>query len=391
MKPLDGLKVIDLTFSYSGPFCTMQLADFGAEVIKIENRDGGDQSRTYFPIKNGYSGFFATYNRGKKSITLDLNKENGKKILKDLVRDADVLVENYKPNTMDKLELGYDELIKINPELIYASISGFGLNGPYKDFSCSDNIAQSVSGIMETTGFPNGQPTKVGVAIGDSLSGLKLCLGILFAYYNKIKTGEGQRVDVAKLDALFAINEPTILYYTALNEECTRAGNSDPTIAPYDVFETKDGFMSIGVASESIWPKFCKAVGMEELIEDDRFTTKRLENYSMLRPIIEKYTKKRTKEELEKKLLANKVPFGPVLSVAEVMEHPQIKARNMVVEINDPVIGKFKIPGIPIKLEKSPGIIDKPAPTLGQDTNSILKSIGYSEEEISKLKNERII
>lgn len=394
MRPLEGVKVIDFTEEYSGPFCTMQLADFGADVIKIENVKSGDQSRTWMPMKDGFSGFYASCNRGKRSLTLNLESEESKEIIKKLVTDADIVVESFKVGTMENLGLGYEDLKAINPGLIYATVSGFGIDGPLKDCACHDNIAQSMSGTMEMTGFPQGEPTKIGVNFADNFTGLNLCLGILMAYYNKKKTGAGQRLDIAKLDALFALNEGPIMFNTMLNEECSRVGNNDITIAPYDVFETQDGYISIGVASEPMWPKMCNAIGMPELIEDPRFIDNngRTGNYdAQLRPIVEEYTKRSTKKELEDILVSAGVPCAPVMSVAEIMAHPQLEARDMVVELEDPELGKFKTAGIPIKLEKSFGAILKPAPKLGQDSDEILKSLGYSDEEIKNFHENGIV
>ncbi|MCT4565991.1 MAG: CoA transferase [Maledivibacter sp.] len=394
MRPLEGIKVIDFTQEYSGPFCTMQLADFGADVIKIENVECGDQSRTWMPIKDGFSGFYASINRGKRSLTLNLASEEGKEIIKKLVTDADVVVESFKVGTMENLGLGYENLKAINPGLIYATVSGFGIDGPLMDCVCHDNIAQSMSGTMEMTGFPKGEPTKIGINFADNFTGLNLCLGILMAYYNKNKTGVGQRLDVAKLDSLFALNEAPIIFNTMLNEKCSRAGNNDVTIAPYDVFEAQDGYISIGVASESAWPKMCNAIGMPELIEDPRFVDNngRTSNYDIeLRPIVEEYTKKNTKKDIEDILASAGVPCAPVMSVEEIMAHPQLKVRDMVVELEDPELGKFKTAGIPMKLEKTPGAILKPAPKLGQDSNEILKSLGYSEEEINRFHEKGIV
>lgn len=393
MTPLSGMNVIDLTEAYGGPFCTMHLADFGANVIKIENRSTGDISRKWPPIKNDKSAFFATYNRGKKSITLDFETKQGRDILTQLISQADVLVVDYQIDYIDKMDLQYDRLAQLNPGLIYASISGFGEFGSMASYACHDNTAQAASGTMAMTGFPEDDPFKIGVSIGDSLSGSKLCLGILMAVFSRFSTGKGQKVEIAKMDALFEINETPILFQTVLNEESTRAGNGDTTITPYEIYETQDGYISIGVASDAIWPFFCNGVEMEQLTNDTRFCTneKRLKNYEALNGIIKDYVKKKTKHELQDRLTEHNVPCAPVLSIAEIMNNSQLIHREMIVELADPVLGNFKIPGIPIKLEKSPGKIANPAPNLGEHTDEILESLGYSKCEIEKLKTQNIV
>lgn len=393
MSPLSGLKVIDLTEAYSGPFCTMHLADFGADVTKVEMQNNGDISRNWLPVKNNKSGFFATYNRGKKSVSLDIKTEKGQEILTRLISSADVLVLDYSVDLIQDLNLHYDNLMKLNPELIYASISGFGEYGAMADRNCHDNITQAVSGTMTMTGFPDDEPVKIGVAAGDSLSGSKLCLGILMALFNRIKTGEGQKVEIAKMDAMFEINETPILFETVLNQTTTRAGNGDATITPYEIYETKDGYISIGVAGDHIWPFFCDALEMNHLAEDEMFHTneKRLKNYEILNSIIKEYVQKKTKQELQDILTRHSVPCAPVLSIAEAMKHPQLMHRDMIVDLEDPALGTLKIPGIPIKLEKSPARIERSAPDLGEHTSEVLQSLGYSTSEIEILKADNII
>jgi CoA:oxalate CoA-transferase len=393
MRPLEGLKVLDLTQIYGGPFATMQLSDFGAMVIKVEQRGSGDMGREYPPMQNGASGFFATYNRGKQSITLDLQQDAAVRILEDLIRQVDVMILDDKDGSPEARWLDYAHMQTLNRELIYALLSGFGQSGSKQSLPCHDTIAQATSGIMEMTGFPGGPPTKVGVSIGESLSGIKLCLGILMALIHRDKTGSGQKIDVAAADALLAINESPILYYTVLGQETIRAGNSDATITPYEIYKAKDGYISIGVASEPIWPKFCKALHMEYLVEDDRYNTneKRLRNYAPLKAVIAEYTRTKTKQELEARMLACNVPCAPVLSVAEIMTHPQLAARDMLVMLDDPEVGPIPVTGIPMKLTKSPGQISGQAPGLGEHTDEILKAAGYSEKDISNFRVRRIV
>ena len=246
MKALEGIKIIDLTQAYSGPFCTMHLADHGAQVMKIERPGTGDQSRTWGPIVNDYSAYYAFLNRNKKSVSLDLRSDAGKEIFLKLVQDADVVCENFKVGTMEKLGLGYDQLKKINPKLIYASISGFGLNGPMAKLPAYDIIAQAMSGLMTITGFPENVPTKVGPSVGDNYTGAYMALGICMALYHREKTGAGQRLDVSMVDTLFSILENAVVEYTVAGKVPGRSGNADPGIAPFDAFMAKD---EIGRAS----------------------------------------------------------------------------------------------------------------------------------------------
>lgn len=394
MKVLDGVTVIDFTQAYSGPFCTMQLADFGARVIKIERTGVGDQSREWTPFKNGHSGYYAAINRNKEDISLDICTPEGAEIVKRMVKDADIVVENFKVGTLDKMGLGYEDLKKVNPEIIFASISGFGQNGPLKDLAAYDNVVQSMSGIMEMTGFPDGVPTRVGPAIGDNFTGLTMALAIVMAYYNKLNTGKGQRLDVAMLDTIFGILESPILFYTLLAEKVTRCGNNDAaTLVPYDVYPCKDGYFSAGLASDSGWDKFCNAIEMPELINDPRFCNNELrcKNYEIITPIITEFFLKKTKAELQEVFSPAGIPNAPVLTIPEIMKHPQIQAREMLIEMEDPGVGKYLAIGNPMKLEKTPAKLEFGAPLIGQDTEKILESFGCSKEEIKELYDKNIV
>ena len=265
MKVLDGVTVIDFTQTYSGPFCTMQLADFGARVIRIEVKGIDDAARIWPPFsENGESGYYATNNRGKESIALDLKTPEGMEVIKKLIQNADIVVENFKVGKMAQLGLSYADVKKINPEIIYASLTGYGQNGPWNDQPAYDNVIQARSGMMEMTGFPDDVPTKVGPSISDYFGGLNLTLGVVMAYFHKQNTGEGQYIDVAMYDSLFAIMESPILCKDLLNQEATRCGNTDPTLCPYDVYPCKDGYFSVGLAagSDAEWNRFCIAIDM---------------------------------------------------------------------------------------------------------------------------------
>lgn len=381
MKVLEGVTVIDFTQTYSGPFCTMQLADFGARVIRIEVKGIDDSARIWPPFsENGESGYYATNNRGKESIALDLKTTEGMEVIKRLLQDADIVVENFKVGKMAQLGLSYDEVKKVNPEIIYASLTGYGQDSPWSNLPAYDNVIQAQTGMMEMTGFADDVPTKVGPSISDYMGGLDLTFGIMMAYFHKQKTGEGQYLDVAMYDSLFGIMESPILCKDLLNQDATRCGNTDPTLCPYDVYPCQDGYFSVGLAagSDAEWKRFCTAIDMPALLEDERFASNelRIENYAIITPILTEYFQTKTKAELTEAFNANKIPSSPVNSIPEMMAHPQLKARNMLVDIVDENVGKYTAIGNPMMLSETPAVIEKGAPALGRDTEKILKEIG---------------
>lgn len=387
MKILEGVTVIDFTQAYSGPFCTMQLADFGARVIKIERRGYGDQAREWTPINDkGESGYFAAINRGKESISLDISKPEGQEIIRRLVKDADIVVENFKVGTLAKMGLSYEDLRKVNPEIIFASISGYGQNGPWAKLAAYDNVIQAMCGMMEMTGFADDVPTKVGPALGDNFTGLTMALGIVMAYYHKLNTGKGQYLDVSMMDTLFGMLESPILTKELLGKELTRCGNTDPTLCPYDVYPCRDGYFSAGLAagSDAEWKRFCTAINMPELLEDARFASNelRLEHYDILTPILTEYFKTKTKAELTEAFNANNIPSSPVNTIPELMDHPQLKARGMLVPLRDDGVGDYLAMGNPMLLSETPAVPEKGAPSMGRDTVSVLKEYGYTDAEI---------
>ena len=301
-RPLEGIRVLDLTQAYSGPFCTMNLADHGAEVIKIERPGSGDQTRGWGPMKNDYSGYYAYINRNKKGITLNLASDEGKQIFRELVKTADVVCENYKVGVLEKLGFSYDVLKEINPRIIYGSISGFGLEGPLASRPCYDIVAQAMSGMMSVTGFADGPPCKIGPSIGDNYSGAYLCMGILMALYEREKTGVGRRIDVAMVDTLFSVMENFVVEYTIAGKTPHRAGNQDPSIAPFDSFHAKDGEFVMGCGTDKMFAALCQAMGREDLINNPLYITNlaRCEHYlDGLKPEIEAWTTTKTIAELE--------------------------------------------------------------------------------------------
>jgi len=391
---LNGVKVIDFTQAYPGPFCTLQLADFGAEVIKIERKGLGDRSRYWQPMVDSESGFYASINRNKYSVEIDFKSEKGHEIIMELIKEADIIVESSKPGTMEKMGLGYEDVIKANPEIIYASVSGYGQTGPMKSYPAFDNVIQAMSGIMDMTGFPERPPVKAGPSIADSMAGLNTSIGILMAYINKLKTGKGQRIDVSMLDSMVSILESPILFGSMLDQEVTRCGNNDAaTLVPYDVYECSDGYFSVGLAGEKGWDKFCQVMGMTNLIEDPRFATNalRCKNFLELDPILKGFMLGKTKDELAEVFSEVKISNAPVMSVEEIMNHQQIKDREMLVEIDDKTVGRYRAVGNPMKLDKTPALIQKGSSRLGEDNILVLKGLGYSKDEIDELRKIGII
>lgn len=395
-RPLEGIRVLDLTQAYSGPFCTMNLADHGAEVIKIERPGSGDQTRAWGPMENDYSGYYAYINRNKKGITLNLASEEGKKIFTELVKTADVVCENYKVGVLEKLGFSYDVLKEINPRIIYGSISGFGLTGDLASRPCYDIVAQAMSGMMSVTGFADGPPCKIGPSVGDSYSGAYLCMGVLMALYEREKTGVGRRIDVAMVDTLYSTMENFVVEYTIAGKHPHRAGNQDPSIAPFDSFTAKDADFVMGCGTDRMFAGLCKAMGREDLIEDPRFKTNlgRCDNYLKdLKPIIEEWTKTKTVAELEEIITGLSIPFGPILTIPEVTEHPLMKERKMLWDVYQPGMEKtIRIPGSPIKVHGEEDKAQKGAPILGEDNVDIYtKVLGISAEEVKALEENNVI
>ena len=376
-------------------FCSRLLeffADFGADVIKIEPV-GGEQCRTWGPIDevSGESGFFASVNRNKKGCTLNLKSEKGLQMFYDLVKDADIVCENYKGGVTKKLKIDYETLKKINPRLIYVSGSGFGQTSPLKTRPCYDIVAQAMGGLMYMTGYPEMPPVKAGPSIADHVSGIYQMVGAMIALYYREKTGKGQLVDVAMVDTIFSMLENAIPFYTMSNQILERKGNIDASIAPFDVFPCKDGYVAFGVGNDKMWARLCKVMDREDLLEDERFATNELrrENYKpALYEIMSEYAGRHTKKEIETIMAEVDVPCGPVLSVKEAIEHPQIQSRDMMVHVQHPTAGDLYIQGIVPKLSESPGEVVAPSPLVGQHNREVF---GLTEEEEKQLKAEGVI
>ncbi|SNS55983.1 CoA:oxalate CoA-transferase [Anaerovirgula multivorans] len=393
-KALAGIKVLDLSRVLAGPFATMILADLGADVIKIEMPHGGDDSRQFGPYVNKESAYFMSINRNKKSMTLNLKKSEGKKLFIDMVKKADVVVENYRPGTMEKLGLGYETLKEINPKIIYASASGFGHTGPYSKRPAYDGVVQAMGGIMSITGQKGGKPTRVGPSIGDVTAGLYTAIGVLAALNYRNESGNGQKVDVAMLDCQVSILENALARYFVTGISPKPEGNRHSSIIPFEPFETSDGEIMIAAGNDMLWKKLCIVMGKEDLAEDERFNTNplRAENYDILRPLIAQEITKKSTDAWQTILDEAGVPNGPINDIERVVKDPQVLHREMLVEVDHPVAGKMMIPGIPIKMSETQGTIENPAPLLGQHTEEILKEFaGLGEEEIELLKRGEAI
>ncbi len=375
-KPLNDVIVLDLTRVLAGPYCTMILADLGAEVIKVERPDVGDDSRAFGPFINGKSAYFISLNRGKKSMVLNLKMEKDLKVFKELIKKVDVLVENFRPGTMDRLGLGYEDLKVINPRLIYAASSGFGHSGPYSKKAAYDMIVQAAGGMMSITGQPGGPPVRVGASIGDITAGLFTAIGINAALYQRQQTGVGQKIDVAMLDAQVAILENAIARYIVTKEPPKPLGTRHPSITPFEAFKAADEWVIIAVGNDALWARFCESVRREELIEDPDFATnaKRTENYSKLKPIMDEIIAQRTAAEWIRDLDKVGIPVGPINTVDKLFTDPQVKARQMLVEVDDSVAGRVITAGNPIKMSSfADESSRKAAPELGEHTEEIVR------------------
>lgn len=393
-KALSGLRVLGVTRMLAGPYAEMLLADMGAEVIHIELPGVGDDSRHFAPLINGEGSCFLASNRNKKSITLDLRKEEGKEIFRDLVKISDVVFENNRPGTMDKWGIGYEQLKLINPGIIMTSISGFGQTGPYKERPGLDIIAQAMGGMMFMTGEEDGAPTRAGNAMGDFLGALYAVYGTLSALYYREKTGKGQHVDAALLDSVIAVLENVIPNYTTLGTIATRMGSRIPGIAPYNRYKAKDGYVVIGVSSNVIWERFANAIGKPELINHPKFATPslRVSNVEEVDKITQEWVSTKTVDEVVEILNEAGVICGPIYSVDKLIEDPHIKSREMVVEIEHPVVGNYKSSGVTPKLSLTPGSVESPPPTLGQHNDEIYRGLlRYSEDRLKALKEKGVI
>jgi CoA:oxalate CoA-transferase len=400
-KPLDGVQVLSFEIQVAGPYCTMMLADQGADVIKVERPGSGDSAREGAPIVENdrgekRSGYFLRFNRNKRSLTLNLKAEEGRRIFADLLERSDVLVQNFRPGVLDKLGFGYEQVKELNPGLIYASITGFGsmegFLGPYSDRPAYDIVAQAMGGLMYTCGEEGGAPLWPGVALGDIFSGVLAAQSIILALYERTKTGQGQYIDVSMYDAIVSLAERSITAYSLTRQVLERG--REPYIAPWGAFQCKDGYIALIVPTERDWARFCNAIDRPDLIGVEGTTSgpERAQNMDgFLGEIIDEWMQQQTQAEAVEKLLEVGLPVGPVQNASDIFECPHLAARKTLIEVEDPVLGPVKLVGPAAKMSSHLEPITKPAPGLGEDNEDILAQIGYSPGDVEKLKDEGII
>ncbi|MFJ7726808.1 CaiB/BaiF CoA transferase family protein [Neobacillus sp. NPDC097160] len=401
-KPLDGIKVLDLSWVFSAPFATLMLQDLGAEVVKIERPGAGDRSRSIPPFKEGVSGYFYMLNRGKKSISLNMKSEEGKQLFLNLAQEFDVIVENFVAGTMDKLGIGYEEVKKVNPKIIFASLNGFGSGGPYSHLPCIDGIAQAMGGLMSQNGLEGGKPLKTGPAVADSVSGVYLTVGILSAIIERNKTGKGTRIEVSMMDSVFSVLEESVIRTSMTGESLSARGNKDPLGAPWEAFKTNDDKWVIVCASgNDRFTKVYQGIGREDIVrefegDDIPSLEKRAANLDYLNQIFEDWAKTRSADQVLRFLSDLHIPAGEVKNTKDLIQDPHLKGRNMVVDVQHPVLGDVKLPNLPIKFfDRNIGLQngDTPIePQLGEHNKEVLQSVlGIDENEINRLRELGVI
>jgi CoA:oxalate CoA-transferase len=390
---LSDIRILDLTTFLSGPYCTMILSDMGADVIKLETPVKGCATRKNPPFINGESAYFMSLNRGKKGLTLNLKCAQGKKIFLQLVADADVLVENFRPGVMKRLGFDYQRISQVNPKMVYASISGFGGTGPYKEKGAYDMVIQGYGGIMSITGYPGGEPVRVGYSIADMAAGLYGALAITGALRVRDRLHRGQHLDLSMFDCQVALMENAIARYFATGIIPAPLGSRHPSIAPFQAFKSKTGYFTVTASTDEQFCNLCDATGLADLKNDKRFLSKpdRVKNVDALVEILGDVFAENSKGYWIELLEKRGVPCGPINNVKEVVESPQVKARGMIIELDHPKGGKIKTVNSPIKASLTPVAAQSPPPLLGQDTESILSRLGYSHEEIESFREGGVV
>ena len=393
--PLKGIRVLDLSRILAGPFCTTMLADLGADVIKLESLGAGDETRTWGPpFEKGESAYFLSVNRGKKSIVVDLKKSEGLEIARAIAKQADVVVENFRPGVAARLGVGYEALSALNSRLIYVSVSGFGQTGPYRERSGFDIIGQAMSGIMSATGEPDGGPCKAGIPLSDLTAGMWAAYGVTSALYAREKTGKGQYIDLSLLDSSVSLLTNLSGCYFMDGSVSGRWGSAHFQIVPYQALRAKDKEIIIGVTSDRFWGYFCDIIEAPELANDPRFVDipSRAENRDELIPILERRLAERNGDEWLKLLEEKGIPCGPVYDVREALEDEQVRHREMVVETNHSLLGKVNATGVPLKFSENPGKVQGPAPLHGEHTREVLSDIlGFSDEQIEEFLKDKVV
>ncbi|HEY8767394.1 MAG TPA: CaiB/BaiF CoA-transferase family protein [Dehalococcoidia bacterium] len=394
--PLTDITVLDLTWVLSGPFAAMILADMGADVIKVERPPYGDVGRSTAPYIGEESAYFFSVNRGKRSICIDLKSEAGRDLFLRLAEKADVVMENYTPGTMDRLGIGYEALRARNPRLVYSATSGFGQTGPDRERPALDIIVQGMGGIMSITGEPGGPPVRPGISQGDITAGLYTAIGILAALHERERSGEGQMIDISMLDCQIAILENAFARYFATGEVPKALGTRHPSTTPFQAFPTRDGYIVIAVywGVQNQWELFCAAIGRPDLINDSRFDTPglRTRHHDVLEPMLNDALRQKTTEEWLREFDAIGLPCGPLNDIPHAAEHPQVKAREMLQDVEHPAGFSLRVPDTPVKLSRTPGGIQGPPPAIGADTDDVLQRLlGLSPVEITDLRRRDVI
>jgi crotonobetainyl-CoA:carnitine CoA-transferase CaiB-like acyl-CoA transferase len=392
-RSLENIRVLDLSRFIAGPHCAMLLADMGADVIKVE-RPGGEDGRQIPPFVDGHSVYTMVFNRNKRAVTVNTRAERGRELLKKLVRWADVVVENYRPGTMEKMGLGYEQLKELNPRIILTSISGFGQTGPYRDRALFDAVAQAMSGLMYRNGEPDDPPTFTGIFLADYLSGIYAAYGTVLALFHRERTGEGQLVDVASLDAMFSGMGLPAMGYLALNEVWPRTGRRDPYAAPSSVFEARDGYVYLHGGTQPMFKRLAPTIGRPELLEDPRFATwrNRMEHIEEIEEIVGSWVRQYSVEEVGAKLEEAGIPFSPVLDIPEVVTNPQLAARDMIVETEHSEAGRISVPGVTVKLSETPGSVRTAPPAIGEHNQEVFADLlGLSASQIEELRGQGAI
>ncbi len=389
-RPLDGVTILDLTWVLAGPYASMVLCDLGADVIKVERPPWGDIARTTGPYQNGWSGYFFSINRGKRSVSIDLGKAEGRELFQKLAEKVDVVMENFTPGTMERLGVGYEALAARNPRLIFASTSGFGQTGPYRERPALDIVVQAMGGVMSITGDPGGRPVRPGASYGDIVAGLYTTIGIMAALHERERSGRGQAVDISMLDCQVSVLENAIMRYGVTGKAPEALGTRHPSATPFQAFPTADGYVvvALGFGVENQWGLFCGILGLTELIDDPRFNTgpKRTARHAELEPIIEAAMRQRSTAEWLRDFEGAGIPSGPVNTVPEMLADPQVAARDMVRPVTHHTAGTIRIADTPVRLSRSETGIKGPPPDLGQDTREVLAEfLGLDDATVEAL------
>jgi crotonobetainyl-CoA:carnitine CoA-transferase CaiB-like acyl-CoA transferase len=390
---LQGVMVLDLSRVLAGPFCGMMLGDMGADVLKIEEPEGGDESRTWPPFVAGEASGYLSMNRNKRNMTLNLRTPEAQDILKRLVARADVLIENFRTGTMESFGLGADVLQAINPRLIYCAVSVFGRSGPYKDKAGYEALMQAFSGVMSITGEPDGPPLRCGVSFLDLGTGMMAAYGVMNALFHRERTGIGQKVEVSLFETALSLMSYHAVGYLLEGNVPQRQGSGHPMIVPYQVFQTQDGEMFIVGSNQRLWTRLCQALRREDLLQDPRFASnmERVNHRHLLVPVLQSETQKYPTRQLNDALDKAGVPCAPVNTLDNVLDDPQTLARNMVVDIPHPLIPNLKLLGLPVKLDSSPGDVRLPPPLKGQHTEEVLTGLGYNTADIKAFRQRQAI